>query len=66
MKIMVNGKSFETGQETSLAQVIESLGGLREGMAVARNMEVVPRQELQSVVVQEGDSLEIIQAVGGG
>jgi sulfur carrier protein len=35
-------------------------------VAVAVNAEVVPRSRFESHEIQEGDRVEVIQAVGGG
>jgi sulfur carrier protein len=34
--------------------------------AVERNLEIVPRAEHGSTLLQNGDQVEIVQAIGGG
>ena len=35
-------------------------------VAVARNSEIVPRSEFEAVRIEDGDRIEIVQAIGGG
>ena len=50
-----------------MRSLLETLGVAdREGTAVAVNMTVVPRRAHADTVLQAGDSVEIVQAVGGG
>ena len=51
---------------TTLAALVASLdlGGRR--MAVEINEEVIPRSEYADLVLDEGDRVEIVHAVGGG
>jgi thiazole synthase len=35
-------------------------------VAVAKNLEVVIRSELEQTILEEGDEVEIFHAVGGG
>jgi len=50
----------------TLADLLDETGTRRESTAVAVNMAVVPRGEMAGRVLREGDSVEIIEAVGGG
>ncbi len=68
MRITVNGEERILEREVTVAQLLEMLGvEFREvGLAVALNGEIVPKSEYGSRVVREGDSVEIVQLVGGG
>jgi len=35
-------------------------------VVVERNLEILPREELQNVTIQEEDSIEVLRFVGGG
>jgi sulfur carrier protein len=54
-------------EHSTVCSLLEELGvAHREGTAVAVNMEVVPRTAHLTTVLQSGDRVEIVQAVGGG
>ena len=50
----------------TLQQLVESLGPDPRGIAIERNLEIVPKSMHKSVVLEEGDQLEVVQFVGGG
>ena len=67
MQITINGKrrDFEPTQMTVTALVLElELTGKR--LAIEHNGEIVPRSQFDAVILQNGDQLEIVGAVGGG
>jgi sulfur carrier protein len=54
-------------EHSTVCSLLEELGvANRQGTAVAINMEVVPRAAHLTTVLQSGDRVEIVQAVGGG
>ena len=64
--IRVNGEHKRVTAGLSIAQLAEELGLVPEKVAVERNLEVVPRSTLSTVIVEDGDELEIVHFVGGG
>ena len=66
MKATINGEERELPEGTTLSALLELLRTPRSGIAVARNEQVVGRAHYDSLVIEEGDSLEIIKAVAGG
>ena len=67
MIVLVNGEQRTIAEASTVRALLESLGVAdREGTAVAVNMTVVPRQAHADTVLQAGDRVEIVQAVGGG
>jgi len=64
--VTVNGKQREIEGEVDLAGFLEALEIDPRAVAVARNGEVVPRDQRANVTVREGDSVEIVRMVGGG
>ena len=67
MIVLVNGEKRTIAEASTVRALLESLGVAdREGTAVAVNMTVVPRQAHTDTVLQAGDRVEIVQAVGGG
>ncbi|MEW6756916.1 MAG: sulfur carrier protein ThiS [Acidobacteriota bacterium] len=66
MTLLVNGAPRETDAGTTLREFLEGLGLSPSRVAVERNGTVVPRADLDSVFLEEGDRLEVVQLVGGG
>ena len=65
MKIVLNGKETVTGASTVEA-LIEELD-IRPGMvAVEVNLRVIKKCDYSTSSVNEGDSVEIVNFVGGG
>ena len=51
---------------TTVSVLLESLGAVRNGIAVARNDRVVRRADFETHALADGDTIEIIKAVAGG
>lgn len=66
MKATVNGRLRELPDESTVGSVLELLGSLRDGVAVAHNDRVVRRGEYDTQPLRDGDRVEIIEAVAGG
>ncbi len=64
--VKVNGKPREVEQEGDIVSFLKGLGVDPRTVAVARNGEVVPRDQYPAVTVHAGDVLEIVRMVGGG
>src|ERR1700689_2882936 len=66
LRITVNGEPHSFGAALSVRDALVALGQDPAKVAVERNLEIVPRSEYGSVVLGEGDRIEIVQFVGGG
>ncbi|MDP2079160.1 MAG: sulfur carrier protein ThiS [Sulfuricurvum sp.] len=66
MKIKVNGEEREVAQATTLEQLIQSLGLESKVMAAAVNMEIVKQDAWDKAVLNDGDTIELLDFVGGG
>ncbi|WP_414039711.1 sulfur carrier protein ThiS [Acidithiobacillus sp. M4-SHS-6] len=66
MQIQVNGAAREVPEQITVLDLLAELGWADRRVAVERNGEIVPRSSHAQAVVEAGDRLEIIQAVGGG
>ena len=64
--VTVNGKQREIEGEVDINALLGILKIDARTVAVACNGEVVPRDRHGSVMVREGDSVEIVRMVGGG
>ncbi|MBD3669648.1 MAG: sulfur carrier protein ThiS [Gammaproteobacteria bacterium] len=66
MQITLNGESKEIPDGSSAQQLIDSLGLANKRLAMEVNQEIVPRSTFEQHRLQEGDSVEIVHAIGGG
>ena len=64
--VTINGERREFPQPLVFADLVDSLGLAGKRIAVERNGEIVPRSRFGSAAVADGDTLEIVVAVGGG
>ena len=64
--VTVNGKRRELEGDIDIVGLLQALSIDARTVAVARNGEVVPRDQHANVAVREGDSVEIVRMVGGG
>ena len=67
MNINLNGKASEIKSGSSLMSLIDELGLTgRKAIAIALNGEVLTRERYNEIILNEGDSLEVVRAIGGG
>jgi len=66
MIINVNDKTHEVAVGTSLDILIKSLDIQMQGVAVAVNLVVIPKNEWSKTILTDGMSLMLIHAVSGG
>jgi thiazole synthase len=66
ISIQLNGETRTIEAGLSVAQLAERIGLNPAKVAVERNREIVPRSTLASVILEDGDELEIVHFVGGG
>ncbi|HSP84951.1 MAG TPA: sulfur carrier protein ThiS [Psychrobacter sp.] len=63
--ISVNGKKLQTTHQT-VQLVINELGLSQGRYAVEVDGELIPKSELDKLLITEGMAIEVVQAVGGG
>ena len=64
--ITVNGKTRTLEAELSLQDLLQDLGMTKGRIAVELNGNIVPRNQFSSQRISNLDSIEIVQAIGGG
>jgi sulfur carrier protein len=64
--VLVNGEPHELVDGTTVADVVARCCDRTDGIAVARNRDVVPKSEWVVTTVGEGDRIEIVTAAAGG
>ena len=66
MQIFLNGESRDVAAGTSVEALVLSLSDDPRGIAIERNLEIVPKAEHANTLLEDGDRLEVVQFVGGG
>ena len=64
--IIVNGEPRSFESPLSCQQLLDELQLAGKRLALERNGEIVPRSRLGAQMLADGDTLEIVVAVGGG
>ena len=66
MQIIVNGEEKTYDDNTTLEEVINTLGLGDKVMASAVNMEIVKKDKWSECILKDNDKLELLEFVGGG
>jgi len=66
MNITLNGDNHDIPDNSNVAQLIEILGLTNKRLAMEINEEIVPRSTFSDHIIQSGDNIEIVGAIGGG
>jgi|TARA_B110000263_G_scaffold70250_1_gene61144 sulfur carrier protein len=66
ISITVNGDKLKIEEDSTIEILLELLNITPARLAIEINGEVIPRSEILAKVLQEGDILEIVKAIGGG
>ncbi len=66
IEITVNGEARAVPEETTLLMLLENLGLNPKVVAAQVNETIVPRDAHPTVVLQAGDTVELVRFVGGG
>jgi thiamine biosynthesis protein ThiS len=66
MTITLNGERHELSQPMTVDALLVSLDIDARRVAVEHNLSILKRHRFPEVVVDEGDSIEIVNFVGGG
>ncbi len=66
MIVYVNGETRDCAENSKVADVVAELGLTGKKIAIELNKEILPFQQYDTQVLQAGDRLEIVHAIGGG
>lgn len=66
MQIEINGETREIDEATTVGQLLEQLELVQKRVAVERNGAIVSRSRHATEILQDGDQIEIVHAIGGG
>jgi sulfur carrier protein len=64
--IQLNGEQYTVEGDASLSALLEQLKMRRGRVAVEINQAVIPRAQYDAVRLKPGDTVEVINFVGGG
>ena len=62
----VNGQAHRFDHPVNVGALLEHLQVAGKKVAVERNGEIVPKSLHQTTLIENGDQLEVVIAVGGG
>lgn len=66
LEVIVNGKSRLLSGPVSVSQLIQEMDLLDKRIAVEVNGGIVPASQHSTYQLSDGDSIEIVGAIGGG
>lgn len=66
MQVIINGEAHTLTAGATIADLAGRLGLNQRRIAVEVNGEIIAREEYGSLVLAEGDQVEIVHFVGGG
>jgi len=66
MHLTINGQARDVSDSLNVAQLLDELQLDPQRVAVEHNRAIVAREEFGSRKLHNGDTLEIVQFVGGG
>jgi len=66
MEIRLNGAPLTVATQTTVAALLDQLELSGQRLAVEINLEIIPRSAHDSHLLQPGDRVEVVRAIGGG
>jgi sulfur carrier protein len=66
MKFTLNGESFETTDGATITGLLRDLGIEPGRVAVEVNLSIIKKTDYASFHLKDGDTVEIVNFVGGG
>ncbi len=65
ISIVLNGESRLVEART-LADLVDEMGLQQRMIAIERNLEVVPKSQYDSTLLEDNDRIELVHMIGGG
>jgi sulfur carrier protein len=66
VEILVNGEVLQLAEGCTVLRLLEKMTLAHKRLAVEINLEIVPRSRHATHILQAGDRVEIVHAIGGG
>jgi thiamine biosynthesis protein ThiS len=64
--IVLNGNKKQVEDNINISKLLESLDLSDKRLAVEVNQQIIARSDFDSYTLKDQDSVEIVQAIGGG
>ncbi|MGI8603901.1 MAG: sulfur carrier protein ThiS [Verrucomicrobiales bacterium] len=66
MTVLINGKTREVGEGTTLVELLAALGFSHQGLLVEHNGRALFAREFDNTSLKDGDKLELVRVAAGG
>lgn len=66
MQITINGKQTDVKEAVTITQLLSDLKVDRQQVAVEQNLTIIPRSQFDTTLIKAGDTIELVEFVGGG
>ena len=66
MNVTINGETQHLEENISLSSLILQLGLENNRLAIEVNQAIIPRSQHSDYLLQAGDVVEVVHAIGGG
>ncbi|WP_027722104.1 sulfur carrier protein ThiS [Maridesulfovibrio zosterae] len=66
MFVTLNGKEIELTEEITILNLLESKDLSPETVVVELNKKIIPADNFSTILINDGDHLEVLRFVGGG
>ena len=66
IQLFINGEETSLESITTVSNLIKHLDLAHNKIAIEINQEIVPRSQFDAYNLTDGDTIEIVQAIGGG
>jgi sulfur carrier protein len=66
VEVFVNGEMRQLPEGITVMQLLEKMALTDKRLAVEVNLEIIPRSRHITHILQAGDRVEIVHAIGGG
>ncbi len=66
MEITLNGEIKQVPENCTISTLLTQLDLTAKRLAVEVNLDIIPRSQFDNHVLQTGDKVEVVHAIGGG
>ncbi|WP_336222293.1 sulfur carrier protein ThiS [Citrobacter amalonaticus] len=66
MRIQFNDEPMQCAEGLSVHNLLTQLNQVKPGTALALNQQILPREQWEQHIVQEGDQILLFQVIAGG
>ncbi len=66
MQLTINGHTKTLSDDATINDMIEAVGADATQIAVEQNRVIIPRSQFAKTQLHDGDTIELVEFVGGG